>query len=1101
MKKLRIIALPTIFFLLIAPAAAQRPSTPPTPQASAAALLAAALDDPILPPGSELAAVTVAGDAATVDLRLPFHFLRRELDAARSDAIVEWAVDCLHPPGLRRIHVRAADEQGRFLPLSDFLPALPDLDIQPSSIPSPDHVGQPPLPGQGRPQGALSGHTVWLSPGHGWRWDGSQWETQRPNTYGVIEDFSNAEAVDMYLAYYLWNAGADVWLVRERCPNDNEVVVDNDDGPPHYVESGAWITSTMQGYEGGTYRYAETDSTLSASAAWTPTIPAAGWYAVWAWYRPGENRPVDTRYQVRHAGGVTTVSISQEVHGLAWRYLGDYYFEAGTGGGVTLINESDDPGQFVIADAVRFGGGLGSIDPGGGTSGEPRWEEQALYYAQFQGMDVDGLNDVIVRPLYAEWELAKGYSGEDAVFVSWHTNCCNATGSESFIHDSEPTPGSDLLQDWVHAELINDLRGGWDPDWVDRGQKTANFGELRELITMPGVLLEVAFHDTEDPGDADDLKQPLFRQIAARAVYQGIVRYFADRDGETVHLLPEPPTRLVARNSGPGQVTLTWEPPPYGDGVVGDAATAYKVYHSDDGRGFDNGVEVVEPTLTVAGLAPGSLHFFRVTARNAGGESFSTPVVAARTPQLGAWVPFLVVDGFDRLDRYAMIPQWENDQLGTSRRMFLGRMNRYDYAVEHGAALHACQLPFDGATNEAVENDDVLLGDYLALDWIVGEDSTADAALSEAERARLAVYLDGGGRLLISGAEIGWHLARPSGGVDPDFYSNYLKAAYVGDDAETYAFVGSSGGPFDGLSGSFDDSSHGYYDVDYPDRMGTSGGSTMVIGYSGGTGDGAAIAYSGDFAVVNVGFPLETVIDPAVRESLICLAADYLLPPPTTGVLLAPNRSSAATPGQAVTYTHALTNSGNRPDVLALSHHSSEGWAVEYRTPYTLDAGAAATVVVTLTVPGDALSGTVDLTAITATSRADGSAWASVVDATTVLGPPNQAPYAPHSPHPADHDPDVPITTTLSWQGGDPDGDAVTYTVSFGDSDPPPIVAAGLTTPAYDPGPLAHATTYYWTIGASDGRRQTQGPTWQFTTVEESVWRVYLPALFREYWP
>ncbi|MFC2053387.1 hypothetical protein ACFLV7_03690 [Chloroflexota bacterium] len=59
---------------------------------------------------------------------------------------------------------------------------------------------------------------------------------------------------------------------------------------------------------------------------------------------------------------MNTISNYQEVYGMIWRYLGEFYFETGTGGHVTLIIESSDTGQAVIADAVRFGGGMGSID-------------------------------------------------------------------------------------------------------------------------------------------------------------------------------------------------------------------------------------------------------------------------------------------------------------------------------------------------------------------------------------------------------------------------------------------------------------------------------------------------------------------------------------------------------------------------------------------------------------------------------------------------------------------------------------------------------------------------------------------------------------------
>jgi uncharacterized lipoprotein YddW (UPF0748 family) len=868
-------------------------------QSDATALIAALLEGPApdeqadglaspLPAGATLASVSVSGQEVTVDLNLSLAWLRTSLDAYRSDAIVEQIVKTLDPLGLDEVHVRAANESGAFVPVSAFLPrpasAVPDIppndDLPPDRPgPAPEYAGQPPAFGQGQPEGALSGKTVWLSSGHGWYWSTTlgRWTTQRGNNYGLVEDLSNAEAVDYYLARYLWNAGADVWLVRERSMTEYEVIVDNDDGPPAYVETGPWATSDSPGYDGRSYRYATTGSSPSATATWTAHLPESGWYAVWAWYRHGTNRPSDARYQIHHAGGVTDVSISQQVHGQTWRYLGEYYFDAGAGARVTLLNESTDTGQAVIADAIRFGGGMGSIPEPGGTSGRPRWEEAASYWAHYQGAPSwVYADDVTARPLYAEWETAKGYPGEaaNAVYISWHTNAGGGTGTNSFIHESELPPGSVELQDYVHTELIQDLKAAWNPTWKDRGQKTADFGELRELSNIPGVLLEVAFHDSEDPGDADDLREPLFRQIAARAVYQGIVKYFAARQGPEVHLLPEPPGRLAARTTAPGQVTLTWAPPPCCDGVVGDAATAYKVYQSADGRAFDDGTETGSTRFTLTGLPPGTLAFFHVTALNAGGESFPTPVVAVRTPLAGGWPSLLIVDGFDRLDQAALIPQWESAFLGTDERMFLERMNRYDYAVEHGQALSACGQAFDGAVNEAVSGGDLLLSDYPAVDWFVGEDSVADESLNDDERSLLAAYLDGGGRLLISGSELGYDLVE--NGRDPAFYHTYLRAAYLGSDAGTYGFHGQTGGPFDGLVGSLDDGTGSTYDADSPDRLAPALGSAALLTYTGGTADAAAIGYAGNFRLFYAGFPLEAVADPEARTTLFCKAIDYL---------------------------------------------------------------------------------------------------------------------------------------------------------------------------------------------------------------------------------
>ncbi|MGB9722819.1 MAG: N-acetylmuramoyl-L-alanine amidase, partial [Chloroflexia bacterium] len=819
------------------PAQVERPlALSPDPEEAARTLAAALLAGPTpeersrglasaFPAGAALLSLTARGDEVTLTLALPRSFLQDGLTFQGSDDMVTQAVCTLEALGFRRFHLLTPDPRPphRARPISDFLPLLPHVQkaSPPDDIPAPPErgtvAGQPPIYGQGQPQGALSGKTVFISAGHGWYWTGTRWATQRGNTCDLVEDLSNAEAVNYFLIRYLWNAGADVWTVRERDMNRDEVIVDNDAGAPAYQETGTWYTSSYPGYGGGTYRYTWASITETATATWYPTIPQDGYYGVYVWYRHGTNRPTDALYRIHHAGGTTEVRLNQEVHGLTWRYLGTYYFTAGTSGSITLSNQSEEPGQAVIADAVRIGGGMGSIDYGGGTSNRPRYEEACLTWAPYQGAPPEVYpNDVVCRPLYAEWEKEPG---EDAVYISWHSNgtvgdCSGtATGTETYIHDTDPTPGSDALQYFVHSELIADIRALWDPSWVDRGRRSANFGELRELSTMPGVLIELAFHDT--PADAEDLKEPAFRRLSARAVYQGIVKYFADRDGLPVRLLPEPPCYVSARNDGPGRVTLSWHAPVSGD-PWGDPAQWYKVYVGTEGHGFDNGRAFTATQATIEGLAPNTLYFFRITALNEGGESFPCLTAAVRTTADGSRPQTLLVDGFDRLDRFGLIYE-DTPYVGTIGRMYLERMNTYDYAVQHGRALEACDVSFDFAANEAVIAGDVALTDYGTVDWILGEESTADKTFDTTEQALVSAFLNGGGRLLVSGAEIGWDLDYRGGG--PAFYNTYLKADYVSDDAQTYQAAG-AGGIFTGLGTiSFDDGTHGTYDVDYPDRI------------------------------------------------------------------------------------------------------------------------------------------------------------------------------------------------------------------------------------------------------------------------------------------
>ncbi len=739
------------------------------------------------------------------------------------------------------------------------------------------------IPNITKRKGLLTDKTVWLSAGHGWLYKHNRWKTQRKNKNGIVEDFGTVEVVNQYLLKYLENAGANVWTVRERDMNANEVIVD--DESKGFSTRGYWAKSGSKGY-GKNYRYVYSKGNVTAAATYTPEIPEAGWYWVSTYYRNGNNRSKDTRYIVRHAGGESVVSINQETHGLTWVYLGQFYFEKGKMGSVTLTNQSSDLNQAIIADAIRFGGGKSSIpDKVGGLSNEPRFEEGALYYTKYQGYP-HGESDVAVRPRYAEWELAKGTWKErnNACYISWHTNAGQGrgTGTETFIYNGKYTKGSPSLRKYIHQEVVNDIRSEWDKNWVDRGQKSANFGELRNLSTMPGALIEIGFHDHKK--DLEAIKSPKFRRLTARAVYQGITRYFAAKDGKKPVFLPEPPTHLSAANVGNSSILLKWKAPQFG-GVGGHKATSYKVYVSTHGKAFSEGIQVYGTSYTLLNLKPGATYFFKITALNAGGESFETAVVAARTPNNGSKrVDFLIVDGFDRLDKSAAIRQYDGSYLGTTQRHFYDRMNSYDYAVLHAKALEKVGYSFDGATNEAVQAGEVLLVKYPAVDWFLGEESVKNQTLNYKERVLIKRYLDSGGALMISGSEHAYELSRNTQGIDPGFYRDYLKSAYYADDADTYNFLGENNSSLNQLKG-FVDNGKTLYDVEYPDVLIPYGGAKSILKYQGGIGGTAGVAYMGkDFKVVNFGFPLESIPIESTRNELIGSAARMLIKPKKNAV-------------------------------------------------------------------------------------------------------------------------------------------------------------------------------------------------------------------------
>nr|WP_246267474.1 family 10 glycosylhydrolase [Nonomuraea typhae] len=125
------------------------------------------------------------------------------------------------------------------------------------------------------------------------------------------------------------------------------VVVDNQD--PGFAATATWGTSAFSGQRhGADYRFAA--PVAASDPAWfSAAIPATGSYRVEVWYPadPGYNSA--TPYLV--AG--QTIKVDQRSGGGAWRSLGTFTLQAGTGNVVGVSRWTSATG-YVIADAVRI---------------------------------------------------------------------------------------------------------------------------------------------------------------------------------------------------------------------------------------------------------------------------------------------------------------------------------------------------------------------------------------------------------------------------------------------------------------------------------------------------------------------------------------------------------------------------------------------------------------------------------------------------------------------------------------------------------------------------------------------------------------------------
>ena len=656
---------------------------------------------------------------------------------------------------------------------------------------------------------ALKNKHISLWQSHGRYYDKAKgmWKWQRPFFFSTTEDLFTQTIVVPYLIPMLQNAGAYVFTPRERDWQAAEVIVDNDSPTPFFTigtHSGHWSKANGAGFalpndtipdgynpfeKGTALKVNATHSTDCSYAMYQPQFSKAGRYAVYVSYTTEKNSVSDALYSVFHKGQRTDFRVNQQMGGGTWVYLGTFDFDEGcsTNNCVVLYALSADRG-VITTDAIRFGGGMGNISRGGSVSGMPRTLEGARYYAQWAGApysiyggyhgDDDYKDDINTRSLMTNWlsggsifnpnkeglrvpiELAlaihsdAGYD-KDMRSVFGSLAICTTGYNDGNLATGISREHSKNLAQSLLDQVRKDIKSKYG-EWTWRDLYDRNYSETR-LPAMPSVIFETLSHQSfPDMRYAHD---PNFKFTLARSIYKTVLRFEAEAHGEKAIVQPLAPEDFSIRLSDDGKAILTWVPQK-DDNESTATPTGYNVYMAMGNGGYDNGTHT-QHGYYVAPLAPDVLYRFRITATNAGGESFPTEELcvlyhSAVSPTI------LIVNGFQRLSSpavhngiddkgfdiaedpgvsYGLTAGWSGQQqvfststagregpgaFGYSGQELQGRFiagNDFCYVAEHAAAIQASgQYNIVSATKSIVEWGAIDLSHFDCIDLILGNE-------------------------------------------------------------------------------------------------------------------------------------------------------------------------------------------------------------------------------------------------------------------------------------------------------------------------------------------------------------------------------------------
>lgn len=736
---------------------------------------------------------------------------------------------------------------------------------------------------------------LWNSHGLYYNYDSDRWEWQRPRMFGTVEDLLSSATVLQFLMPMLRNAGAEVYMPRERDVQTAEIALASH-------RSGDSIIYSGEVYRSGEY-----------------------WVRFWSGHINKNAAVRNVKCIVRHGGVETTYEVDPTIGGDSWTYLDQLYFSDSA----EVVFVSGNKEEFCV-DSVKLGGGISHRN-----NGYPRFAEAALYNLMESGAPdsilffqkpkltkpSDYYDDLFSRSKWVNFLMGgsdryPSYPGLGIPIdasIAIHTDASFA-GPDSVVGtllicstDTTLASGcsqmvSHELADLAMQEIDRDMKSQVFWNWAMRGIWHQSYVESR-IPMVPSLIIEMLSHQ-----NFNDMKyglSPRFRFLYARAVYKSILKYLAAQYGTSYVVQPLPIQEFHA-TVGNDSVRLAWRPTP--DSLEPSAYPQHYIVYTRVGRrSFDNGV-LVNGTSFALPVIRDSLVSYKVTAVNEGGESFSSEIltvcqlteskgnvmIANCFDRVGGPSRFNYGDqmaGFDYLKDFGVPYMYDiaftgrqyefntaskyvtNDYpgFGASAANYEQSViagNNFDYPYIHAMALAANGYSSVSSTRMAVTNNEVYLNDYDIVDIIMGNQRTIDEFKQFPIELKEAIinYTKGKGKKII------------------------LTGAYVGSEAESfagkvlhfklrtpYASVGGEVATMDGQQTFLvcTNPNSTQYFVQNCDGIAPADKNGRVLLRYSENRIPAMIGYDGKFKAVVAGFPFEALRTESQREDLMRIIIEY----------------------------------------------------------------------------------------------------------------------------------------------------------------------------------------------------------------------------------